>query len=557
MTKIKHLILILSIAFVAAYLWIAVPIAQAQEPDTDPHDDAFIAPDLPSAGGMNQVADVATSTTVTPTYYQTSEYMAGSVAVGIVLLESDGSVDSSTEDWTEAEKHIVFNEIVDALNWWVELEPRANLSFVYDDHFTTPLTTSVEPISRPYSDQKYWIADAMSALGYDDSSYFSNVRDYDNDLRATYQTDWAFTIFVVDSSADADNSFNNGHSAYAYLGGPFMVMTYGNSGYGPNNMDAVAAHEIGHIFQALDQYAGAQQPCTHSSGYLNVENQNSQYGDCASNVSSIMRSVTGPYRSNEIDEYASGQIGWRDSDGDDILDPLDTELPISIDNIVIDGNSVVVSGTTEIIPYPSPLRTAATINTLTNVQYRFDGGDWQQAIAQDGAFDGTNESYQFADTLSPGLHTLQVAALDSAANVSDAYITATITILDPVDGGLNTEFSSTESDASASGVSAGDELVLLGTAYHLEGIVASVEYQIDGGLWQSANAQDGAFDSDYESFTLAIDTQDVEIGTHLIQARAIDADGNTEINVASQEIEIIAQVHTISLPLVMNSIPDA
>jgi len=66
--------------------------------------------------------------------------------------------------------------------------------------------TSYEPISRPQSDQGLWIGEVMGKLGYDRStSYFTQVRDYVNDLRATYQADWAFAIFVVDSSNTMKN----------------------------------------------------------------------------------------------------------------------------------------------------------------------------------------------------------------------------------------------------------------------------------------------------------------------------------------------------------------
>jgi hypothetical protein len=523
----------------------------------DEHDDAFMAPDLPPVyrsplgreGRPTGKGDlgVASSSSATPGYYQTSEYMTGSVAVGIVLVESDGSVDSSTEDWTDDEKQLVFSEIVAALNWWAEREPRANLSFVYDDHFSNPLPTGVEPITRRYSDQQYWIADAMGTLGYSASSYFTRVRDYNNDLRATYQTDWAFTIFVVDSSVDSDNHFSDGYFAYAYLGGPFTVMTYGNDGYGPHNMDAVAAHEIGHIFLALDQYYSAYQPCTRRSGYLGVENQNSQYGSCVSNVSSIMRGQTWPYQAGAIDEYARGQLGWRDTDGDDILDPLDTELPVSTTTVSQDGDSVTINGAANIVPYPSPSRASVTINTLTNVRYRLDAGDWRPATADDGAFDTTQETYHFTVTsLSPGLHILEVAALDSAGNASEDYATESIAILDPIDGGLNTELRPPAGAVSASATS-----TIGGVAYHLQNnIVTQVEYRVDGGPWQQASAEDGAFNSDYEPFTLAIDTESLEPGTHLVEARAIDAMGNVEVNYASLEIEI-AESLTVFLPLVI------
>ncbi len=516
----------------------------------DEHDDAFMAPDLPPAHrfptGKGDLG-VASGSSATPGYYQTSEYMAGSIAVGIVLVESNGSVDPSTEDWTDDEKQLVFSEIVAALNWWAERELRANLSFVYDDHFSNPLPTGVEPITRPYSDQRYWIADAMGNLGYSASSYFTRVRDYNNDLRATYQTDWAFTMFVVDSSVDSDNHFSDGYFAYAYLGGPFMVMTYGNNGYGPSNMDAVAAHEIGHIFLALDQYYSAYQPCTRKSGYLDVENQNSSYGSCASNVNSIMRGQTLPYRTQAIDEYARSQIGWRDSDGDDILDPLDTELPVSITTISQDGESVTIKGTANIVPYPSPSRVSVTINTLTDVRYRLDAGDWQPTAADDGAFDTAEETYHFtATSLSPGLHTLEVAALDSAGNASGVYATESIAILDPIDGGLNTEL-----HPPAGAVSASTASTIGGTAYHLQNdIVTQVEYRMDSGPWQQASAEDGAFDSDYEPFTLTIGPESLEPGTHLVDARAIDGGGNVEVNYASLKIEV-AESLTVFLPLVI------
>lgn len=498
------------------------------------HNDAFAAPDLPL-----RAEPAATFASVsTPGYYQTSEYMTGSVAVGIVLVESDGSVDASTEDWTETEKQQVFAEIASALDWWAGLEPRAHLRFVYDDHFSQPLPTGVEPITRPYGDQSRWIADTMGSLGYDASSYFTRVRDYVNDLRDAHQTDWAFTIFVVDSSSDADNRFSDGYFAYAYLGGPFMVMTYGNNGYGAGHIDAVAAHEIGHIFGALDQYCAAGQSCTCHAGYLDVENQNSQFGACASDRSSIMRGGVFPYVAGALDPYAAGQVGWRDSDGDDILDPLDTAIGVSLETAVSQDGTVTATGRAEVIPFPSPSRDDVTINTLTEVRYRFDGSPWQVAQAHDGAFDGAVEGYRLAVRVSPGRHTLEVIAEDSAGNLSHPGAAQTILILDPIDGGLNTELYAPEGMAS-----------MEGAAYHMEGTaVAEVQYRVDGGGWRSAAALDGAFDSDEEAFRISLDS--LSSGTHWVEACAVDCEGNTEINCASREI-VVTDTHTVFLPFVI------
>jgi len=510
----------------------------------DPHD-ALTAPDMPSI----QTLRVSGGVSIKPGYYQTSEYMAGSVAVGIVLIESDGSVDPSTENWTSDEKQLVFNELMAALNWWAKLEPRAHLSFVYDDHFSNPLPSSYEPITRSMIDQQYWISDAMSALGYNAPSYFTRVRDYNNALRTVYQTDWAFTVFVVDSSADNDHRFKDNYFAYAYLGGPFMVMTYGNNGYGPNNMDAVAAHEIGHIFHALDQYSGAVQDCTRRSGYLYVENFNSQYGTCPSNVNSIMRGQVYPYTTKAIDPYAAGQIGWRDSDKDNIFDPLDVELSISLDEVIKSDQRLVASGVADISPYPSlnPYRASTTINTITQVKYRLNYGNWRQAIANDNAFDETFEEYSFTSPpLATGLHILEVAAFDSAGNISNNFATETLLFPDPLDPGPNTDLYLPNKTITNQAVTVN------GIAYHSqEGSIVQVEYRINGGLWQPAQAQDGVFNSNYEPFALTLDL--TEAGVYVIETFATDTLGNNEIIFARREIQVAQpQAAHIFLPIVTN-----
>ena len=501
--------------------------------------DALVAPDL----GTVHATDTETDS-VAPGYFQTSEYMAGSVAVGIILVESNGRVDPSTEDWTSDEKQLVVNKIVAGLNWWARLEPRAHLSFVYDDHFSNPLPTDVEPISRPSYDQQYWVGDAMSALGYHSPSYFSSVRSYNHDLRALYHTHWAFTIFVVNSSNDSDGSFSDGYFAYAYLGGPFMVMTYKNGDYGPGNMDAVATHEMGHIFFALDQYYSAAQPCYLRAGYLAVENQNSQYGGCALNTSSIMRGQVFPFTASAIDPYAAGQVGWRDSDSDDILDPLDVELPVTFTVVLTQTNHVSVTGTARIVPFPSPSRPSVTINTLSGVQYRFDEGDWWQAAADDGTFDETREDYHLSAALSPGRHVLEVSAVDTAGNVSSVSARQTITILDPADGGLITEL-----DRPSGDLYAGQPAAINGAAYDLSGsVVAGVQYRVNEGAWQSAAAQDGAFDSDHESFAVTINL--LVTGTYKIEAFASNMAGQTQVNFASRVFTVTAPTYTVFLPFV-------
>ena len=365
-------------------------------------------------------------------FYDTSEYMIGDISVAIILPESNGAIDPNQENWTSGDRSAVISEIQAAMNWWAAREPNAHLSFTYTFAI---LATSYEPIHRPSTDEGLWIAEVMQDIGYTSGDYFYRVRSFLTDLRNGDGTDWAITIFVAHSYWDVDGCFSDGYFAYAYLGGPFIVMTYDNNGYGLANMDAVTAHEFGHSFYALDQYTSAQQPCTYRSGYLNVENQNSAYpseGSCLSNVPSIMRGQVSPYTSGAIDQYARQQVGWRDSDGDgrlDIVDffPQNTLNPYSPDP-TSDSTPTYSGQASSRACYPNNnpygQRHDITINTITGVQFWVEDTygntirPTQDATPTDGRFDSDLEGYTFTVTpeLSPGTYRFASVAWNNQGN---------------------------------------------------------------------------------------------------------------------------------------------
>jgi len=493
----------------------------------------------------------------TPGYAETSEYFIGRVAVSIILPESDGSTEPSTEDWTKDERTLVLGEITSALDWWAAREPNANLTFVYDDGTASPVTIGYEPITHDIGEQGLWITKVMEKKGYTSSSYFDQIRQHNDALRQTYDTDWAFTIIVVDSSNDGDNRFSDGHFAYAYLGGPFTVMTYGNNGYGPHNMDAVAAHEIGHIFGALDQYYSARQPCTRRSGYLGVENQNSRYGACASDVDSIMRGQTWPYSSGDIDDYARGQIGWRDSDADGILDPVDTTLSmVNVEYVpgVDQPNVLSFTGSVRDEPYPSPFRRSTIINKVRQVRYRVAGGEWMDAQPADGAFDTHTEDFTFTTPPLPtGNLDVELHVADSAGNELIQLI-ATVPTVDPVDGILDTTLSRLTPSQRDEGTTQGDDPLQLryrGQGDSATNFVAAVYYRIDDNPWQPVVAQDGAFDEPREGFAFSVDLAALSPGEHQVQAYSVDGQGNVETSPASDSFSVQRQAFSVFLPLVM------
>ena len=287
-------------------------------------------------------------------FYDTSEYMIGEIAVGIIFVESNGKIDTDSQNWETDEENKVISEIKEGLNWWAAREPDAKLSFKYDIHYKVP--TDYEPI-----------------------------------------------------------------------------------GYGIENMDAVIAHETGHIFYALDQYYNAHQQCTKISGYLGVENQNSAYpyGACTSNVDSIMRSQISPYTDGALDTYARQQVGWKDADSDGIPDIIDF-IPVSKLNPYTsdrtNDNTPTYSGrSTATATYPSTnpygSKNAITINKIKDVQYRLDGASWTDALPSDGAFNSNIEDFTFTTpALSVGIHTIEVRALNNAGNLETVYANDTITI---------------------------------------------------------------------------------------------------------------------------------
>jgi hypothetical protein len=179
------------------------------------------------------------------------------------------------------------------------------------------------------------------------------------------------------------------------------------------------------------------------------------------------------------------------------------------------------------------------------VQYRLNSGDWQLATPTDGAFDGTIETYQIDVSLPPGLYQLEIAATDSAGNVSNPPAAQTIVVSDP-QGGLTTQVY-----PPAPPLITGQLISLDGVAYHLsDGLIAGVQYRLDEGPWQAAIAHDGAFDSNNEAFRLTLSS--LEPGSHPLEVFATDDQGNSETDGVHLILQISEVQNTqVFLPLIM------
>ncbi|RMF95233.1 MAG: hypothetical protein D6734_05950 [Candidatus Schekmanbacteria bacterium] len=342
----------------------------------------------------------------------TSEFMLGSIAIGVILPESDGH----TEDWTQAEIDKVITSVQEGIDWWIQQAPdKSNLSFTYDFNIKVP--TPEEPKFSEYNKfiNGYKI---MNSLGYEGSSaddFDSQVRQFDNDLRHKYETNWAVTVFYIDRSR------GKGGVSYAMPGGPYVVI------FSERNsliLTEEIRRDLAFVFYAEYENVGIYNTkgyCEWRSGYLKVENGNA-YGCGIDNC--IMYSAVRPY----VCIYTQGHIGIRDSDGDSIPDILDTFPSINITplaNTIFTNPSISVSGTAKVSPLivtnknPGQLEEnkIITINTISSVEYKIDNGSWLKASSYDGKFNGYIEGFTISTpNLSNGTHTISIRAENSVGN---------------------------------------------------------------------------------------------------------------------------------------------
>jgi hypothetical protein len=381
---------------------------------------------------------------------ETAAFAAGRVAVGVVFLESDGNIMTSSEDWTREDsdypgqdrRQLVLAKIQSALDWWNARSPDGSLELflpapgAYGAPQTVP--TGYEPIrrdvvtswrGRPVLSDAAWRWQAMGALGFahdatDDTPYPETL--FADRLRKRNGADWAFVVYVVDSLQDTDGMFGNRVVAYtADLFGPYCMLTYDNDGYHFANFDAVLAHEMGHVFGALDEYApptpGYPSTGDLTSGYLGVRNRNAVRGG-TTDLPCIMRGsndTLDAFAAGDVCRWTAGQTGLRDSDADTRPDVVDTRPAFSTRLESTDaGGAVTLRGTVTERPRRRGrisggvyFRRDLSIKVPHEARYRVDGGAWQPLTATDGAFGEPSEDWTLTTgPLATGHHDLELEA---------------------------------------------------------------------------------------------------------------------------------------------------
>jgi len=377
-------------------------------------------------GAEVQGALAASSAPLGATDLNTSEFLAGAVSVNIILVESDGSIDASTEDWSVSRENDVVARIALGLEWIRAQEPQSALRFVY--HVVPGRTdararTGYEPIHRSAdpsgsTGEDRWVKDVLAKMGYPSGDRFARSRALAADTRRADGTDWAVNIFVVDSLADADGAFADGRFAYCWIGGPHLVMTYDNQGWGIGRMDMVLRHELLHAFYAFDEYAGSACTCTEHRGYLDGANLNCE--TCNPTAGACVMIANG----DALCAATRRHLGWADLDGDGVIDVLGQDPDTFLDAMptdicgapVLAGFASVVAATNR-NTFGGTTHPSISVNRLAGLEFRVDGVAVPQVQMDEGDWGVPQERFRATlPALRPGSHVLAVGALDDVGN---------------------------------------------------------------------------------------------------------------------------------------------
>lgn len=360
----------------------------------------------------------------------TAEYMIGDVLVSVVLLESDGSIDPSSENWTRAQIENVKDTVRNGLKWWEDLLAAQStvhsLNFQIDFSLADdPVETGYEPIQRRSNDFSLWIEDFFAEVGSPSEGTFSSrIREFNHQQRVEHGTDWAFTIFVVNAAEDPDHRFERGgdHSlAFAFAGGRFFVMTSERGA-------PTVAHETAHMFWGMDEYSGSK-TFYDRRGYYNTQNRNAVDRHPAPNsrVQSIMDIQGIGYANNALSPSGKETIGWRDSDRDGIFDVLDVPLVLNgqglfdsaKSNFRFTGNAYPGTMTNQ---NPSGTGNDISINRISDIEYRLDGGRWLVASRVDLPI----VSFDISLNIPPDTRMVEFRAIDNESGITSAIYRSSI-----------------------------------------------------------------------------------------------------------------------------------
>jgi hypothetical protein len=365
----------------------------------------------------------------------TAAFMVGSVSVTAVFLESDGEIDEESEDWTPALIDQTLGRIESGMDWWSRM--LNSKSQVHDLEFNIDLTfvnhvfyTRYEPIARRSQDHTLWVSDFLDEQGYDEPQDIeTRIRLFNDDQRILNDTDWSFTFFVVNATADANGAFASGSSAptgFSVPGGAFSVILSVTT-------PAAIAKAVGYQFSALGEGPN-EDAYTAKSGYLQAQNTNALRSNPIPGFvqeDSIM--AVGAAQQRAFDNLTSpsstlAQVGWVDSDRDGTFDIMDVPLRLEgYGRPDVIGLDYEFRGRVDVQTLANlsrgGLANDITLNRVEEIQYRINDGPWTFLEA----IDETSADLDLVISLpANATGTIQIRAFDTTTRVSSNIFSGSI-----------------------------------------------------------------------------------------------------------------------------------
>lgn len=359
------------------------------------------------------------------TLEDTGEFLLGRVVVTPIFLDSNGIADTKTQQWDAGEIDEVIGRITEGVNWWSDTLDALNtvhsLEFIVDRTFADdPLVIDQEPIDRVSQDYVLYANQFLDEIGTPGTATLEEgMFAFNHAKRVEHDADWAFSILIADSSDDADGYFpasGDFQGAFAFAGGLFIVM--------PSDRPAsTVAHEMGHIFWAMDEYQGGG---TYSEyrGYYNTQNLNAEDNPTPGFVQevSIMADqdqIAAAYASNTTAAVTLAQVGWQDSDGNGIFDVLD--VPLGLDGRgAYDSETGTFQFQGEAYAQalhsqnPAGYQSDITLNRISHVQVSIDDGDWTTVNSPDEQF----ASIDIAVSVPSDYQSIAIRVIDEATGIT-------------------------------------------------------------------------------------------------------------------------------------------
>lgn len=357
----------------------------------------------------------------------TSRFLAGSIAVGILLPESNGTAELDTEQWTAEEVATVVGRVQEATSFLAAEEPLADISFVLhlenkpaQGGLHGTVDTDFEGIHQvQLSGGKNFpdllLQDVLSKAGppggFTQGTTLQRLRSYANWLRLSYNTNWSVVLVVL------DNTEAQGGRASAYIHGP-AINVFSNS------PSSTILHELGHTFGAVDEYhPDAAKSATLLAGITEVTNANTQYHNGLGPVSGHGESIPSLMLSNVsyVNPYTRGAWGWYDLDQDGILDLFDAPPRIVFSGPPLGSGPFTLSGSvsaTPFIPQGSSGAPPITLDAVSELrwQVRSLGANGQESAwlpvpPSDAGWDEATEDFLLViPALPPGSYQIAVKA---------------------------------------------------------------------------------------------------------------------------------------------------